>query len=193
MLGSKTTESGAGKFLSGGEEIIVAHKYVYVMPGPATKAWRRQGFELWATCSGEPRVVDQVKCVREVHKCCVPQGILVSMIIFLVLGIILGAAAVIFALQNTAIITVSFFTYHFQGSLALVLIMTVLVGVVVSLLIVLPDSIKSHFKYRSLQKSYAKLEEDLRKQKELTVFAKQTPATPAELERIDNGAIAPRQ
>ena len=114
------------------------------------------------------------------------------MILFLVLGIILGATAVIFALQNTAIITVSFFTLQFQGSLALILIMTVLVGVLISLLFVLPDTIASHFRYRKLNKEYAKLEEELRKQKELTAFAKQTPATAAELKHIDTGAIESR-
>ncbi len=111
------------------------------------------------------------------------------MIFFLILGIILGSASVLFALQNTDIITVSFFAYHFQGSLALILIMTVLMGVIVSLLIVLPDSIANHFKFYKLQSAYAKLEEELRKQKELTVFAKQTPATPAQLDKIDQGAI----
>ncbi|MBP9757956.1 MAG: LapA family protein [Candidatus Pacebacteria bacterium] len=112
------------------------------------------------------------------------------MILFLLLGIILGAAAVIFALQNTAIITVSFFSMQYEGSLALILMMTVTAGAIISLLLVLPETIKTFFGYRSLQKSYAKLEEDLRKQKELTVFAKQNPPTPAELDHIDKGAIA---
>ncbi len=110
--------------------------------------------------------------------------------IFLILGIIIGSAAVIFALQNTDVISVSFFSYQFEGPLAFVLILTVLMGILASLLIVLPDSIKNHLRYRRLKHDYAKLEEDLRKQKELTVFAKQTPATPERLAEIDRGAIA---
>ncbi len=110
--------------------------------------------------------------------------------IFLILGIILGALAVVFALQNTDIVSVAFFLYQFDGSLAFILILTVLMGILASLLIVLPDSIKNHFRYRRLKIDYAKLEEDLRKQKELTTFAKQTPATPEQLAHIDNGAIA---
>ncbi len=110
--------------------------------------------------------------------------------IFLILGIILGAVAVVFALQNTDIITVSFFAYQFEGSLAFILILTVLMGVLASLLIVLPDSIKNHFRYRRLQSDHTKLGEELRKQKELTVFAKQNQATPEQLAHIDNGAIA---
>ncbi len=110
--------------------------------------------------------------------------------IFLILGIIIGALAVVFALQNTDVITVSFFSYQFDGSLAFILILTVLMGILASLLIVLPDSIKNHFRYRRLKIDHTKLEEELRKQKELTHFAKQTPASPEQLAHIDNGAIA---
>lgn len=111
------------------------------------------------------------------------------MIFSLILGIALGAAAVIFALQNVQVVTVTFFSWSFEGSLALVLIMTVLTGVLIALLMVVPETIANFFRHRSLQKANAKLEEDLRKQKELTVFAKQTPATASELAHIDKGAI----
>ena len=112
------------------------------------------------------------------------------MIIPLILGIVLGAAAVIFALQNVTVVTLSFFSWHFDGSLALILLVAVAVGILISLLIVLPESIASHFRYRRLQKENTKLLEDLRKQKELTVFAKQTPASPHEIEHIDQGRVS---
>ncbi len=111
------------------------------------------------------------------------------MIFSLILGIALGAAVVIFVLQNTAIVSVSFFSWHFEGSLALVLLMTVLMGVLITLLLVLPETIGNYFRYRRLEKANLKLEEDLRKQRELTVFAKQTPPAPGELAHIDQGAI----
>lgn len=114
------------------------------------------------------------------------------MIFSLILGVVLGAAAVIFILQNVAIVDVAFFSWHFQGSLALVLLMTFLVGILITLLLVLPETIGHYFRFRTLQKENARLAEDLRKQKELTVFAKQTPATVEELDHIDRGAIAKR-
>ena len=112
------------------------------------------------------------------------------MVIPLILGILLGAFTVIFALQNVAVVTLTFFTWHFAGSLALILLVAVAIGIVISLLIVLPESISSYFRYRKLSKENANLLEDLRKQKELTVFAKQTPATPEALEKIDQGRIS---
>ena len=112
------------------------------------------------------------------------------MIFFLILGILLGAFSVFFALQNTAIITVTFFSWQFQGSLALILLMALATGILISLLMVLPESIVSYFRYKALKKELVKLEEALRKQKELTVFAKMTPATPEELDKLDKGVIA---
>ncbi len=112
------------------------------------------------------------------------------MIFPLILGIVLGAVSVIFALQNVMVITVTFFTWQLQGSLALILLLAILMGVLITLLMVLPESIRNYFKYKNLKKENAKLEEELRKQKELTVFAKKTPANPETIAKIDQGTIA---
>ena len=102
------------------------------------------------------------------------------MIIPLIFGVLLGATTVIFALQNTITISVTFFSWQLQGSLALVLMASVVAGMITALLLVLPESIGNYFKYKKLLKENAKLTEDLRKQKELTVFAKSAPYVPEE-------------
>ncbi len=111
------------------------------------------------------------------------------MIILFVVGVLLGAVAVMFALQNVAIITVTFFSWELTGSLALILSLAMATGVVVAALILLPESIKNYFRYRSITKENARLEEELRKQKELTVFAKNIPPTASEIAKIEQGAI----
>jgi uncharacterized integral membrane protein len=111
------------------------------------------------------------------------------MIFSLILGIVLGAVTVIFALQNVDVVTLKFFSWQFDGSLALIVLVAAAMGVITSLLIVLPESIGNFFRYRKLVKSNANLEEELKKQKELAHFAKKTPATPEELAKIDNGRI----
>jgi putative membrane protein len=111
------------------------------------------------------------------------------MILPLILGIILGTVSVIFALQNITLITVTFFTWQLEGSLALILLLAVAMGILISLLIVLPESIRNYFRYKSLKKENVKLAEELRKQKELTIFAKKTPATPEAIARLDQGRI----
>ncbi len=111
------------------------------------------------------------------------------MILPLILGVVLGAISVIFALQNVAVITVSFFAWHIEGSLALILMVTLFVGVMTALLVVLPESIKNYFRYKSLKKENLRLEEELRKQKEGTAFARNTPPTPEQIEHLEKSAI----
>ncbi len=112
------------------------------------------------------------------------------MIILFVLGLLVGGVAVIFALQNVAIVAVTFFRWQVQGSLAVILLLAVSAGIVTALLIVLPGAIDNYFSYRHLQKENAKLAELLRKQKELTFFAKNNPpATPQVVATNEHGTI----
>lgn len=113
------------------------------------------------------------------------------MIIFLIIGILLGAVSVMFAFQNVAVITVSFFSWQLTGPLAYVLILAITAGILVAVLFLLPESVSNHFKYRKLKKENERLEDELRKQKELTVFAKHTPPTDAEIKRIEDGERLP--
>jgi uncharacterized integral membrane protein len=111
------------------------------------------------------------------------------MIILFVFGLLLGAMAVVFALQNVAIITVTFFSWHLTGSLALILLLTITSGILIAILLLLPEFISNYFKNKNLKKDNERLEEELRKQKELTVFAKNTPPTEEEISKIEHGAV----
>jgi len=106
-----------------------------------------------------------------------------------IIGLLIGAIAVIFVLQNVTIITVTFFVWHITGSLAAILITTLLSGIVATLLIVLPGSVRNFWGYRTLEKKIKKLGEDLERQKELTFFARKTPPTAEDIARIEEGVI----
>lgn len=111
-----------------------------------------------------------------------------GMIILFAIGVLLGAVSVIFALQNIAVITVTFFTWHLTGSLALILLLAITSGVLVALLLLLPEFISSHFRYKNLERENRRLADELQKQKELTVFARQTPPTAENISKIEQGA-----
>lgn len=111
------------------------------------------------------------------------------MITLFIVGLLLGAAAVIFALQNVAVITVTFFSWQLTGSLSLILLLTITSGVLITIFLLLPEFINNYFRYKNLKKENKNLEEELRKQKELTVFAKHTPPTDEEISKIEHGAI----
>jgi uncharacterized integral membrane protein len=99
------------------------------------------------------------------------------MIILFTIGILLGVISVVFVLQNVDIVTVTFFSWHFNGSLALVLFLTFTVGIFVTILLILPESINNYLKNKKIEKENEKLKEELRKQKELTTFAKNVSPT----------------
>jgi len=108
--------------------------------------------------------------------------------IFFIVGIVLGGLTVVLALQNIDVVAVSFFAWQFEGSLSLLLLLATLMGIIIAFFIILPESIGNYFRYRKLRKENVRLEEELRKQKELTHFARTEPATPAEITAIENGA-----
>jgi len=78
--------------------------------------------------------------------------------IFLIIGLLVGGVAVIFILQNIIPISVHFFSWEMQGSLALVLILSILTGAVLSALSCLPDMINNYFEITNLKKRVKELE-----------------------------------
>ncbi|MDP4020425.1 MAG: LapA family protein [Candidatus Adlerbacteria bacterium] len=98
------------------------------------------------------------------------------MIFFLTLGIVLGIISVVFALQNTEVVTVSFLTWQFEGSLALVLLLTIMSGILMTLLILFPSLIKEAFSLASLKRQKKALEAELTTAKQ----AEPSPPTPVQ-------------
>lgn len=105
------------------------------------------------------------------------------------LGLLLGGVAVVFALQNITLITVTFFTWQITGSMALILMAAIFAGVLVTLLLLRPGSASNYFQYRRLVRQVARLEDELQKQKTLTAFAKNTQPTREIIEDIEHGAV----
>lgn len=83
------------------------------------------------------------------------------MIFFLIVGILLGIVSVIFVLQNTAVVTVAFLSWQMQGSLALVLFVAIVMGVLISLLILLPSFIRDALMLRTVRRQKKDLEAQL--------------------------------
>lgn len=61
----------------------------------------------------------------------------------LIAAIIVAILGVVFALQNAVPITVSFLTWRFESSLALVLLITLALGILMSLLVSVPSMIRT--------------------------------------------------
>ena len=82
------------------------------------------------------------------------------MLIFLIIGLIIGAVSVVFVLQNVVPITVAFFTWQLTGSLAIILLAALICGMLISALVLLPSFIKAEWQIRVYRKRIKQLEED---------------------------------
>jgi len=83
------------------------------------------------------------------------------MILSLIVGFVLGAAAIVFALQNTAVVALSFLGWEFQSSLALLVLITLGVGILISLLVSIPSLISTTLRIMGLKKENKKLVQEL--------------------------------
>ncbi len=83
------------------------------------------------------------------------------MLVFIILALLLALLAVIFALQNTGTVTIYILFWQFTGSLALVLIVAVAAGMLVSFLAYLPTLLRGNWSARNLRKHTTELESDL--------------------------------
>jgi len=83
--------------------------------------------------------------------------------IFLIFSLIIAALATIFAVQNAAPITVNFLVWEFEGSLALILLIALIAGAMISFFASLPALIKSRLVVKSLNKKLTKSEMEIKK------------------------------
>jgi putative membrane protein len=81
--------------------------------------------------------------------------------IFLFFALFIAVIAVVFAVQNTAPVVVSFFFWKFNGSLALVLLVSLAAGALISFFVSLPSNIKTRWTIRQQRKKLNELEANL--------------------------------
>ncbi|HEY3311809.1 MAG TPA: lipopolysaccharide assembly protein LapA domain-containing protein [Anaerolineales bacterium] len=78
--------------------------------------------------------------------------------IFLILALLVAILAVIFAVQNIAVVSISFFAWHIQVSLAIALLVALGAGVLISLLVSIPGKVKGSLNSASHKKKFSNLE-----------------------------------
>lgn len=80
------------------------------------------------------------------------------MIIFLILGALLGILSLAFVGQNVTPVTVTFLSMQFEGSLAFVLFLAFGSGILMTLLFLLPSFIRDEWRFSRLRKKARTLE-----------------------------------
>jgi uncharacterized integral membrane protein len=80
--------------------------------------------------------------------------------LFLIVGIVFAGAAVVFALQNSVAVTVVFAFWRYDGSLAVVLLVTLALGALIAALVSTPSVIKGQWAGARLRRQVTGLEND---------------------------------
>ena len=88
------------------------------------------------------------------------------MVIFtLILALAFAILAVIFALENAVIVTMSFFGREVEGSLALFILLAVILGVIIGMLVMVPGTVRHSLELRNHRRRIGDLEKSLDEQK----------------------------
>jgi len=80
--------------------------------------------------------------------------------IFFVVALILALLVTVFAVQNNQSTPISFLLWSIEGSLALVLMITLVLGIVVGVLLMAPGSVRNRLQIGGLQRSVRSLEQE---------------------------------
>lgn len=83
------------------------------------------------------------------------------MLIFVIISFLIGIAAILLALQNTAVVSVNFLSWTISGSLALVLLIALAAGALAAVFALLPGILKDKWGRRSHRKKINELEASL--------------------------------
>ena len=85
--------------------------------------------------------------------------------VYLIIGLVIAVLAVIFALQNSMTVTISFLAWEVTGSLSLVLLITLAIGALIGLLVLAPSVIKHSIAASNSRKRVGALEKELDEKK----------------------------
>jgi putative membrane protein len=108
--------------------------------------------------------------------------------LLLILGIVFAISAVTFALQNFGPVTVAFASWHYDSSLAVVLLVALGLGALIAGLVSTPSVIKGQWVTARLRRQVAILEDKRisleRRLQELELLMPEKPAIPVPAPRV---------
>jgi putative membrane protein len=108
------------------------------------------------------------------------------MITFILLGLVLGAIVIIFALQNSVTITVSFLVWQFEGPLTFILLAAVASGLLISSFLSLPDYFRQALRISKLKNKNIDLQDTLvKKEREVEEEKSKLDATNAYIDDFE--------
>ncbi|MBW4555222.1 MAG: DUF1049 domain-containing protein [Trichormus sp. ATA11-4-KO1] len=93
--------------------------------------------------------------------------------IFSIIAVLVALLAVVFAFQNAVTISITFFDWNLQASLAIVLILTLGIGIIIGLLVSIPNLIKRNLRIAKYKEKVTELENESNKYLETITHQRQ--------------------
>jgi putative membrane protein len=106
--------------------------------------------------------------------------------IYIILALLVSLLVTVFAVQNNAAIAVTLFAWRLEGSLALILMGTLFLGILVGILLLLPTAIRGRLTSSGLRKRQQKVEQELEQARKVQLFPQAgelVPGSPDPMEK----------
>lgn len=87
-------------------------------------------------------------------------------IVYLIFTLLVTILAVIFAVSNSMVVDVKFFSWSTTGSLSLLLVVALVIGILIGVLIMLPSVVRHSFKSSGLKRKLIRAVKEKEKLKE---------------------------
>ena len=105
--------------------------------------------------------------------------------VYIILALLVALLVTVFAVQNTTAIAVTLFAWRIEGSLAIILMGTLFLGILVGVFLLTPTAIRGRLTAADLRKKLQKLERDLEEALKVKLFPQsnsvvQNPPDPKE-------------
>jgi putative membrane protein len=90
--------------------------------------------------------------------------------VYLILALLMALLVTVFAVQNNAVIAVTLFAWRIEGSLAIILMGTLFLGILVGVFLITPTAIRGRLIASDLRKKLQKSEQDLEEARKIQLF-----------------------
>lgn len=94
--------------------------------------------------------------------------------VYVILALLVALLVTVFAVQNNAAIAVTLFAWRLEGSLAVILMGTLFLGILVGVFLVLPTAIRARLTTSDLRKKLQKSESELEEARKVRLFPSDT-------------------
>ena len=90
--------------------------------------------------------------------------------VYIILALLVALLVTVFAVQNTTAIAVTLFAWRIEGSLAIILMGTLFLGILVGAFLLIPTAIRGRLTASDLRKKLQKVERDLEEASKVELF-----------------------